>query len=157
MEITKLQIPIFQPAYQEDVGYGYKGIKGTRLRELLYKTSNGYCMYCYTRILIDSKKIGELEHAIEKRHSDNSDKLEECVPNLGLACPKCNKSFKKVNDRGEIFTKKQKDSFESAQCTKESCNQECTAYKRLKNIYLKKRPIILQPMGVAIKKKPYKI
>lgn len=151
---TKLQIPIFCPEYEEDVSYGYKYSKGERLSELLFKTSEGYCMYCYTRILIDSKKFGQLEHAIEKRHSD---RLKECVPNLGLACPKCNQSFKKVGDIGEIFTTKQKSDFESGECTKEKCKKECSAYKRLKRRYLTKRTIILQPMGVVKNKKPYRI
>lgn len=38
-------------------------------------------MYCYSRVLVDRKMFGNLEHAIEKK---NSDKLIECIPNIGL-------------------------------------------------------------------------
>ncbi len=39
-------------------------------------------MYCYTRVRIERNLYAELEHAIEK---DNSNRLYECVPDIGLA------------------------------------------------------------------------
>lgn len=59
-------------------------------------------MYCYTRVLVDRKMFGNLEHAIEK---NNSDKLIECIPNIGLACPTCNQSFKRRNEKTENYRK----------------------------------------------------
>lgn len=151
---TILDIPSFTPNYDKNMSYGYKGLNGHNLLDLLYKTTNGYCMYCYSRIDIDSKRFGHLEHSIEKRHST---KLMECVPNIGLACPKCNLSFKKIGDKGRIFTKKQIESYEKVVCVQEKCTKECSAYKKLKRVYLKKRKIILQPMGITSKKHTYKI
>ncbi|MBU3154995.1 hypothetical protein [Clostridium estertheticum] len=153
--LTILDIPSFVPNYDRNMSYGYKGLNGANLLDLLYSTTGGYCMYCYSRIEIDSKRFGHLEHSIEKRHS--SIRLLECVPNIGLACPKCNLSFKKVGDKVELFTKKQIESYEQVVCTQEKCTKECSSYKRIKRIYLKKRKIILQPMGVITRKHIYRI
>lgn len=53
-------------------------------------------MYCYTRIRVDNKLYANLEHAIEK---NNSDKLIECVPNIGLSCSVCNQTFKRIGEK----------------------------------------------------------
>ncbi len=53
-------------------------------------------MYCYTRVRVDEKLYANLEHAIEK---SNSDKLIECVPNIGLSCPVCNQTFKRIGEK----------------------------------------------------------
>lgn len=153
--VTILEIPLFGPKYNKSISYGYKGLNGDNLLDLLYGTTGGYCMYCYSRIDIDSKRFGHLEHSIEKKHSPK--KLAECVPNIALACPKCNLSFKKLGDNIQIFTKKQIESYEQVTCIQERCNKECLAYKKLKRIYLKKRKIILQPLGVTSGKRVYKI
>ncbi len=153
--LTILEIPSFVPNYDKNTNYGCKGLNADNLLDLLYSTTDGYCMYCYSKIYIDSKRFGHLEHSIEKRHS--SVRLEECVPNIGLACPKCNQSFKKVGDKGQVFTKKQIESYEQVACTQEKCTDECSAYKKLKRIYLKKRKIILQPMGITFGNHIYKI
>lgn len=153
--LTILEIPSFVPNYDKNMGYGYRGLNGDNLLDLLYSTTGGYCMYCYSRIDIDSKRFGHLEHSIEKRHSNI--RLLDCVPNIGLACPKCNLSFKKVGDKGQVFTKKQIESYEQVACTQEKCTKECSAYKKLKRTYLKKRKIILQPAGVTTGQHTYKI
>ncbi len=151
---TILTIPPFIPKYDSNRKYGYKGKKGKDLEKLLYETSHGYCMYCYSKIDIDSKRIGHLEHSIEKKHIT---KLKECTPNIGLACPKCNLSFKKIGDNIDIFTNLQKEKFQKHICNQEKCNNECKEYRELKKTYLKKRNIILQPLGLEINKKQYLI
>lgn len=151
---TILEISSFVPTYDKNMHYGYEGVKGDKLADLLYKTTSGYCMYCYSRIEVDSKRFGHLEHSIEKRYST---RLEQCAPNIGLACPKCNLSFKKVGEDGQVFTKKQIESYEQSVCIQQKCIKECSAYKKLKRAYLKKRKIILQPMGVTLRKHTYKI
>lgn len=55
-------MPNFEPEYKNDTLYGYKGKGGENLKALLTETSKGYCMYCYTRILVDRKNFGNLEH-----------------------------------------------------------------------------------------------
>lgn len=145
-KLTVLQIPSFKPKYENSTQYGYKNKKGENLLNLLYQTTNGYCMYCYCNIEVDAKHFAHLEHSIEKRHCK---KLEECVPNIGLACPKCNESFKKVGDKGSIFSKQTVNKFMANNCIKSDCKKECASYKNLKRSYLKKREIILQPFGVT--------
>lgn len=162
--LTIIDIPLFTPQYESDKNYGYEDTNGKRLLELLYKTTKGHCMYCYCKIDIDTKKFGHLEHAIEKDFCEK--KLSECVPNIGLACPKCNQSFKnsglakknKDNKIKGIFTLKQMDNFDNIVCSNSmKCTKECSAYKKIKRIYLQKRKIILQPMGVKVKGHTYKI
>lgn len=161
---TIIDIPLFIPNYESDKNYGYENIKGERLLELLYKTANGYCMYCYCKIDVDSKKFGHLEHAIERNFCEK--KLRECVPNIGLACPKCNISFKNSglpkkdhdNKIKGIFTPRQIAIFENEICSNsEKCTEECEAYKKLKKYYIKKRNIILQPMGVKRNRRQLRI
>lgn len=67
--LTILDIPSFVPQYDKSISYGYKGLNGDNLLDLLYSATGGYCMYCYSRIDIDSKRFGQLEHSIEKMHS----------------------------------------------------------------------------------------
>lgn len=85
-------MPNFEPEYKNDTLYGYKGKGGENLKALLTETSKGYCMYCYTRILVDRKNFGNLEHSIEKI---NCTKLVNCSANISITCSKCNLSFKK--------------------------------------------------------------
>ena len=153
--IMKLQIPLFLPDYDKNEEYGYKGKKGENLLDLLYKTSKGYCMYYYSKIEVDSKRFGHLEHAIEKSHCEEI--LKECVPNIGLACPKCNQSFKSTGDDRITFSKSQTGKLQSCNCSKEKCQKECKEYKEFKCAYIKQRSIILQPMGVKSGKKEYRI
>jgi len=155
--VTIIDIPSFAPQYDTNSSYGYSNLNRNRLLELLYKTTKGYCMYCYSRIEVDSKKFGQLEHAIEKKYTKQSIKLTECVPNIGLACSMCNTSFKRVGDSVNIFTDNQIKKFNNEVCTKEKCTKECSAYKRIKRVYLQKRKIILQPIGVTVKGNTYKI
>lgn len=57
-----------------------------------------------------------------------------------------------------IFTHKQIENFEKIVCNDSvKCTKECSAYKIIKRVYLQKRKIILQPMGVTVKGHPYKI
>ena len=83
-----MELPIFHPEYKKWIKYGYKNTKEKlNLNKVLLKSSHGYCMYCYSRVLVDEKNFGNLEHAIEKANSKN---LIECIPNIGMTCPKCN-------------------------------------------------------------------
>lgn len=81
--------------------------------------SGGYCMYCYSRVKVDKKLYGNLEHAIEK---SNSDRLIECIPNIGMACPICNMSFKRIGEQKRKITDFAIQNFED--------NSKCTAERR---------------------------
>lgn len=52
-------------------------------------------MHYYSRIRVAEKIYANLEHAIEK---SNSDKLIECIPNIGISCSVCNQTFKRMGE-----------------------------------------------------------
>lgn len=109
-------------------------------------------MYCYTRVFVDRKMFGNLEHAIEKK---NSAKLTECIPNIGLACTTCNQSFKRKAENIRRLPKEAIGRFEEkSKCTLEKrkqCTVPCNALKEVQKCYcqLPEAQIILQPMGVT--------
>lgn len=114
--------------------------------------SGGYCMYCYSRVKVDKKLYGNLEHAIEK---SNSDRLIECIPNIGMACPICNMSFKRIGEQKRKITDFAIQNFEEkSKCTAErrkQCTVPCKPLRLLQKKYseMPGAEIILQPMGVA--------
>lgn len=148
-----LTLPDFRPSYDEKKEYGYKKstINHDNLFELLEKTSSKHCMYCYTNLKNDrGMTCGHLEHAIEKGNDESL--LAECVPNIGLACSKCNMSFKRkgeskrrdnIADELKLFEKK-------VDCKKSQCKEMCSDYNELRKKYLNNKDshIILQPQGV---------
>jgi hypothetical protein len=148
-ETLILEIPVFHPDYKEEGKYGVRNTRGKRLKEVLEKCSEGYCMYCYSRVRVDRKLFAHLEHAIEKT---NSPKLAECIPNIGLACPACNQIFKKIGEKKRALPKGIIQQFEE-KCEREQrekpCTEPCTALKNLQNEYHKmpESEIILQPIG----------
>lgn len=151
-ELLLMKMPVFHPQYDSSLKYGYKNPKEKKnLKETLEKCSEGYCMYCYTRVRIERNLYAELEHAIEK---DNSNRLYECVPDIGLACPTCNQSLKKAGERKRKLPQKIVEEFErKTKCStqnRQQCVVACEPLRTLQKQY-SARPgaeIILQPMGV---------
>lgn len=151
-DFLHLDIPLFRVMYKKRIKYGYsKANEKKNTKTVLSNASGGYCMYCYTRVAIDRKNFGDLEHAIEKK---NSEKLIECIPNIGMACSDCNQSFKKVGDRRRRISESVKKNFEErSKCTVEKrkqCTVPCKALRDLQKEYSKMpgAEIILQPMGI---------
>lgn len=145
--LLMIDIPDFSVEYEDGVEYGYTSEKlKENLRAVLEKASKGYCMYCYRRIVIDGIGSGHLEHAIEK---EQSSKLEQCVPNIGIACSKCNLSYKRRGQKYRIIPKNEIKFFERDSCNK-NCTVPCSEYQRVKSVYLNNQAahIILQPGGV---------
>ena len=147
-----LEIPAFKPEYKAGVPYGYGNVREKEnTKAILYQASNGYCMYCYSRILIDGKKYGQLEHAIEK---NNAKKLTECIPNIGFACPICNSVFKRRDEKKRKIQKPDISQFNrKSKCTckkRTYCTKPCEALYTLRDLYTKGvgAEIILQPLGV---------
>lgn len=143
-----IDIPCFRPQYKDEL-YSYDDEQGKKnLRKLLSETSKGHCMYCYTRIEVDGKNFGQLEHTIEK---SNTDKLKNCIPNISIACPKCNLSFKRRGEKDRKLTAQEKKSFVySKKCLKTKCKGRCIKYEKIIESYIGKTngEIILQPFGV---------
>lgn len=148
-----LEIPIFRPKYKKKEKYGYRNTEEKEnLKAVLEKSSKGYCMYCYSRIRIDGKLNANLEHAIEKK---NSDKLIECIPNIGIACPTCNQVHKRKGEKKRILLPNIIQEYErKSRCTltnRKQCIATCSALKVLQKEYnaLEDGKIILQPNGIV--------
>lgn len=151
-----IDIPRFVVSYSDkSKDYGYSdSVKRENMLSALKEASSDYCMYCYRQTSNDGDNIGQLEHAIEK---SNSKYLVDCMPNLGLACSKCNQSYKR---RGEALRKPcDKDiiDFETAcECSDgtKKCFDPCDAFIILKQKYASNQAshIILQPVGVELRK-----
>lgn len=148
-----LDIPLFQVQYKKWKKYGYlNASEKENTKEALVDASGGYCMYCYSRVKVDKKLYGNLEHAIEK---SNSDRLIECIPNIGMACPTCNLSFKRIGEQKRKVTDADRKNFEEkCRCTTErrkQCTVPCKPLRILQKKYseMPDAEIILQPMGVT--------
>lgn len=145
----KIEIPFFKVSFNKEVHYSATTGKGKEaLKELLHGEAQGYCMYCYTRIMIDGKYTGHLEHAIEKNMS--KDYLTECLPNIGVACSICNGKYKRYQEKKRMVSKDEIKKFESRISCEDGCREPCEAYLDLKKAYLRNESshIILQPLGV---------
>jgi len=147
-----LNLPLFKVKYKKWKKYGYLRMdEKENTKEALVSASEGYCMYCYSRIKVDGKVYGTLEHAIEK---NNSDKLTECIPDIGITCPVCNLSFKKIGERKRKVDDFMRKAFEEkSKCTvkhRKQCTVPCKPLRTLQNQYSKMpdAEIILQPMGI---------
>lgn len=147
------EMPSFRPQYKRWEKYGYRKAKEKKnLQKVLEKSSEGFCMYCYSRIRVDGKLYANLEHAIEK---SNSEKLIECIPNIGLTCSNCNQILKKAGERKRRIPSEAVAEYESkSRCSVEErkqCTVPCKALRNLQKRYhaLPEGKIILQPMGVT--------
>lgn len=148
-DLLMIDIPKFRVDFETDREYGYTGtIEKENLKDALYKAGKQYCMYCYTRIQIDNRRMGHLEHGIEKNISP--DKLTDCVPDIGLACSICNDKYKRYQEKERRPEKSVITEFEKNKLCKKNCINECSAFLKLKKEYLRneKAHIILQPSGV---------
>ncbi|MDB8792606.1 hypothetical protein PN290_02400 [Romboutsia sp. 1001216sp1] len=150
-DLFLLDIPIFEPKYDLNKNYIYSSEEGKQnLKKVLLETSDNYCMYCYSKVLVDNKLSAHLEHSIEKKKSD---KLKDCNINIAISCMKCNLSFKRVGEKKRELKDCEVKEFESNCKCESTCNIPCKAYEDIKDIYMKKEEakIILQPFGVTNK------
>lgn len=146
------EMPVFKPVYKKWKTYGYKNLQErNNLKDALEECSDGYCMYCYSRVRVDNKPFANLEHSIEKK---NSGKLMECVPNIGLSCTVCNQTFKRIGEKKrEISIDNIRRFEESSKCSvkcRKQCTVACKALRELQKSYSKLpgAEILLQPMGI---------
>lgn len=148
-DVLMIDLPQYCVEYS-DKKYSYSpGIGRENLKKALYKASDNYCMYCYNRIKIDGNAYGHLEHAIEAAIAP--EKLENCVPNIGIACPVCNDKYKKIGEKKRFPDYQDVAIFKKeAGCGKEFCRKPCKEYQQLKSVYLKRSnaQFLMQPLGV---------
>lgn len=125
------------------------------IAELLYGSCKGFCMYCGKTVNIEGDRNFQIEHAVDKEgnlHSelDPSNILKHCKFNLASACPECNQVCKKAVDKIDFRSHyekyyKEKDAIPSCPA---SCDAVCELYSDIRNEYIKKNAIILQPIGI---------
>lgn len=89
-----LELPNYEVKFEENQNYKYSDKGKENLKKVLLSASRGYCMYCYTRVEIDRKNYGQLEHSVEQ---DVAPILSDCHHNISIACPTCNLSLKRKN------------------------------------------------------------
>lgn len=143
-----ITIPNFEPSYETDTFYGWtKASYYNNTIDLLCNTTGGYCMYCYNRILINGRNYANIEHGVERCNSPKK-RLDDCVPNLGLSCSKCN-GYKIRGQSKRAPSKKDISFFERGKCDSNACKKACKKFKNLRKKYTNKGHIILQPFGVT--------
>ncbi len=145
-----INIPNFEPAYKSDTSYGWSNDSYyDNTIDLLCNTTGGYCMYCYNRILINGQNCANIEHGVETSNSPKTKRLADCVPNLGLACSKCNGKYKTRGQLKRAPSKKDISFYERGTCKSTSCKRACNKFINLRKKYTNKGHIILQPFGVT--------
>ena len=124
----------------------YSGYSKPQIAEKLIKASQGYCMYCGKKVEIEGDKYYHLEHSVDKdgnghQEKDFSGALKHCKFNLAIACPECNDVCKKKVDKVD-FGK-----YTILYKCPSTCDEMCENYIQIRNDYMKRNSIILQPQG----------
>lgn len=142
----KVDLPVSNELYYND---NHKD----EIKDPLFNASNGYCMYCGKRMLIETDLGAQLEHSVDKKgnigqETNSKDKrwnyLKHCKHNFALSCSTCNMVCKKHVEKLDL-TKHP----ESIKCKSIDCNKNfCDTYSSLRDDYIKRNAIILQPDGI---------
>ena len=125
----------------------YSSYGKRKIAPLLEESCKFFCMYCGKTLQVDNDRRYHIEHSVDKDGNiyqayDKFEVLKHCKYNLAIACSECNMVCKKAVDKlnfamYEPFT----------QCPKE-CSIPCSHYLELRNDYMKKNALILQPLGI---------
>ncbi|MBR4981298.1 MAG: hypothetical protein IKY94_01910 [Lachnospiraceae bacterium] len=124
----------------------------------LLEASRGYCMYCGKSLYNETDFIINLEHSVDKEGNDNQKEgdykyLRHCKHNFSISCPICNMVCKKSIEKVSM-----QNVPKSIECSKENCDeQSCEIYSNLRENYMEKNAIILQPKGVKKQNIYYRI
>lgn len=148
--MIKLELPThFNVDYpKKNIRY-YTSYGKKKIAPLLIKSCNSYCMYCGKTVIVESDKRYNIEHSVDKdgnihQEYDTYDFLKHCKYNLAIACEECNMVCKKVVDKLNFA-----EYVPFPKC-KKKCDEPCKSYMALRNDYMKKNAIILQPLGVCL-------
>lgn len=125
----------------------YSGNNSRIMRDMLFRASSGYCMYCGTTLVSDDKVNFQLEHSVDKEGNYNqtskNSMLRNCKFNLSAACSRCNMIYKKRIEKINF------DDYEVMEVCPEECNDMCKPYIQMRSDYCKNNAIILQPSGYS--------
>lgn len=124
-----------------------------QIKQPLFDASQGYCMYCGKRMVIETDVGAQLEHSVDKKGNigqEASDKdkrwryLRHCKHNFALSCPTCNMVCKKHIEKIDLTQYPV-----TITCKTTDCNENyCDTYRDLRRDYIKRNAIILQPNGI---------
>lgn len=150
-DIFILELPInYEVKFEENENYKYNSKGENNLKKILSKASRGYCMYCYTRIELDGRNYGHLEHTIEQNIAPS---LINCHHNISLVCPTCNLSLKKREQNKRIIK-----IDENLSCNFSCKDTPCDTYYTITNNYIENliikddvKKFILMPRGIIQK------
>ena len=136
-----------------DIEYPKRNIKyystygKPKLAKKLYESCKGYCMYCGKTINIEGDRNFHLEHSVDKggnvhQEMDPNGVLEHCKFNLAIACTKCNTVCKKMVEKINLA------SYAPLHKCPSNCDEMCDTYSKIREEYITKNAIILQPQGI---------
>ena len=146
-DIFILELPNYEVKFEENKNYKYNLKREHNLKKALIKASRGYCMYCYTRIELDGRNYGHLEHTIEQNIAPP---IVNCHHNISLACPTCNLSLKKREQNKRVI-----DVDKNLKCDFSCKDTPCDIYYAIANKYINNlvnkgniKKFILRPRGI---------
>lgn len=118
-----------------------------KIAPLLESSCKSFCMYCGKTVKIESDHRYQIEHSVDKdgnihQEYDKYEVLKHCKYNLSIACGECNMVCKKAVDKLNFAE------YDPLPKCPKTCSKPCTHYEKLRNDYMKKNTIILQPLGV---------
>lgn len=136
-----------------DIDYPKRNIKyysaygKPKLVKKLYDSCNGYCMYCGKTLNVEGDRNFHLEHSVDKggnthQELDPNGVLEHCKFNMAIACAKCNTVCKKMVEKINLA------SYAPLPKCPSKCDKICEAYVKIREDYITKNAIILQPQGI---------
>lgn len=117
-----------------------------KIAQKLFEASQGFCMYCGKRVEIEGDRLYHLEHSVDKDGNEHQEKdlsgaLRHCKYNMSIACRECNEVCKKIVDKVDLGK------FPFFYKCPASCDGMCELYIQIRDDYMKKNAIILQPQG----------
>ncbi len=118
-----------------------------RITRILLAASKGYCMYCGKKVTVESNEDYHIEHSVDKNGNVHQEidvygALEHCKYNLAISCPECNLVCKKVVDKIDLRR------YAPIEKCPKQCLDLCPKYIDIRDEYIKKNAIILQPIGL---------
>lgn len=138
----------YQITYPKENKKYFQGKAKKEISKLLTEASEGYCMYCGRKVIIDNEAYYQVEHSIEQNgYVDGNEKeipFTNCKFNLSLACMKCNQKYKNRMIERLPFEFVGKE----INCKSQKCREACKEYLSARERYIDKNKIILQPAGV---------
>lgn len=143
----KVKIPTtFKIDYPEENFKYYNQTKKSVIAKKLYDSCSGYCMYCGKKVSIDGDYIYQIEHSVDKdgnRHQecDPHEVLKHCKFNMAISCSACNMTCKKAIDKINLKV------FSPIEKCPSKCKEICKKYSLIREEYMKRNEIILQPLG----------